>query len=274
MTHDADQALPRQPLFFAERAAQIGENDELVRAATLPKRTSPHGPPSGTAGETNLHGPRRRAFEAARQGKFFRGQVEQTLRGASQKAFAGAVDQLQFLRVVKREHGHVDLFHDGAQQRRRFERSQPLRAEGLAQGVDLAHHLAERVVEARPAGAHRKILLAHGGEQIGKSLQRKDHTASQRRRKADPEAHDENRKGPRRARGVRAGPQQNQGDQRPRESRSHRQKLDAALVREVLHPHWRSCFCSRRYRPLRLSPSALAARLTLPSYRESVRCTR
>src|SRR5260370_891292 len=90
MTHDANQALPRQPLFFAERAAQIGENNELVRAATLPKRTSPHGPPSGTSRETNLHGPRRRAFEAPRQGKFFRRQVEQTLRGASQKAFAGA----------------------------------------------------------------------------------------------------------------------------------------------------------------------------------------
>ncbi len=51
MTEHADKALPGAPLFFAQRATQIGQHQQLVRQPVFAKGASPYSPATGTAGE-------------------------------------------------------------------------------------------------------------------------------------------------------------------------------------------------------------------------------
>src|ERR1700726_3783138 len=77
------------------------------------------------------------------------------------------------------------------------------------------------------AGAHGEILFAHGGEEIGKSLQGKGHAMAHGNREAEPQTDDEQAQSPDGARGKITGPEQNHGDERARESGRDGQKQDA-----------------------------------------------
>ena len=58
MTQHAHEALPRLAFFIAQRPTQVGDDDELVREPTLPKRAAP-----------DLDTPRRtRAIAAGKKG--------------------------------------------------------------------------------------------------------------------------------------------------------------------------------------------------------------
>ena len=112
---------------------------------------------------------------------------EQPLRRLAQEARAGAVDELELVILVEREHRDVDLRHDLAQQRRRLERVEPLVAQRLDQRVHLDHHFAERIAAARAAGANREVAFAQRGEQVRQRLQREDDALAQREREAETE---------------------------------------------------------------------------------------
>ena len=56
---DADQPLPREPLFLAQRLAQIGEHQHFVGPAPLPERAAADLPPPRARGEGRVEHPRR-----------------------------------------------------------------------------------------------------------------------------------------------------------------------------------------------------------------------
>ena len=68
-----------------------------------------------------------------------------------EQPLAGAIHQPQAAVGVEGEDGDVNLLDDFAQQRRGFERPQPLFAERRLQGVRLAKDFAERVVGSSAA---------------------------------------------------------------------------------------------------------------------------
>src|SRR5579859_522716 len=238
----------------------------------LTKRPAAHAPAAGASGESEFHGAHGVAFERGAETEFRGGEAQQAFRGTSQQALSGAIDQAQFIFVVEGEDGHVDLFHHGAQQGAGFQCAEALFAQGLAEGIYFNHYFAHGVVAIGAARAHRKIFFAHGGQKIGKSLQREGDAMAHGDGKSKPQPDDEDAQSPDGARGIVARPQQNQGDGRTRQSRRDGQELDAMFVAERLHS--KPYFCKRRYIALRLRPSALAAWLTLPLWRERVRWMR
>ena len=61
---DADQSLPGLALLVAQRAADVGEHEQLMRTALLPERRAAHLPAAGRAGKRHVLDARRRALEA------------------------------------------------------------------------------------------------------------------------------------------------------------------------------------------------------------------
>ena len=111
--------------------------------------------------------------------------------GLRQQARAGAVDELQLAVLVEGEDRDLDLRHDLAQQRRRFERVEPLVAQRLDQRVDLDHHLAERVAAAGAARADGEVPFAERGQQVREGLEGEDDALAQREREAEAEGRDD-----------------------------------------------------------------------------------
>src|SRR5216683_481721 len=272
VAHDANQALPGLALFVAEGAAEVTEHHQVMGQTGLAKGAAAHAPAAGAAGESQLHGAHRLVFEGSAESQFSGGEAEEAFRGAREEAFAGTIDEAQFVFVVEGENGHVDFFHNGAQERGGFEGAEALLAQRLAEGIDFDHDFAHGVVAASAAPAHGEIFFAHGGEEIGKSLQGKRDAMAHGNCKAEPQADDEQAQSPHGAGGIVAGPQENHGDERARQTGRHGQEQNMTFVAEWLHS--KPCFCRRRYIALRLRPSALAAWLTLPSWRASMRWMR
>ena len=77
---------------------------------------------------------------------------------------------------------------------------------------------------AGAARSDREVALAQRGEQIGQRLQRQHHALAHAERAAGPDADDEDRQRPLNFRGVVAGPQQNEGDDRRGETGGQRQQ--------------------------------------------------
>ena len=214
---DADQALPRLPLFFAQRLAQVGQDQQLVRPAALAELAAPDLPAADAAGERRVDDARRFAGQAI-------GEVELGRRrrpssrsaGWLEEPRAGAVDELQLVLFVEGEHRDVDLGHHLAQQRRRLERVEALVAERLDERVDFDHDLAERIAAARAAGADREVAFAERGEQVRQRLERQDDALAQREREAEAEGDDEDGQRPLDLGRVVAGPEKDERDERAR----------------------------------------------------------
>ena len=149
MAQHPDQAFPGVPLLFAQRMSDRTSNwwgrpaclNVVRRSSNLPlpprkeassrRRSSPQGsrpirvqPPSGSA----------------------------ALRGLSQQAFSGSIDQLKALVAVEGKDRDIDFLHYLPQQRRGFKSIQSLQAERSPKGVDLPRDCPQRVV-ALPADA-------------------------------------------------------------------------------------------------------------------------
>jgi len=92
----------------------------------------------------------------------------------AQQIFTGAIDEAEAAFGIEGENGHVNLGHDGAEERGRFKSAEALDAQRFAELIDLEQHFAEGVIRVRAAGANRVITLAQGGEQVTHSLQRAD----------------------------------------------------------------------------------------------------
>src|ERR1700733_2011091 len=240
--------------------------------ATLPKGPSSQTPAARGPGKGQIHGSRGFSAQAFGQPQFQSRGAQETLQWPHQQAFASAVYQSEFHLMIEGENRQIDFFDDGAKQPSSFHCAQALLSQHRAERIDLDHHFTHSIIRSSATGANREIFFTHGCQQVGQSLQRKHHPVSHRKREAEPQAKDQKRQCPCGPRRVRSCPQQNKGNERAGKTCSERQKLNAAFVSEAPHPN--SCFCNRRYSALRLSPSALAAWLTLPSWRASVRLIR
>jgi hypothetical protein len=186
VTEHADEALPGEQFLFAERAAEVGDDDEVVRAAAFAKLAAAHAPAAGAAGEGVAAG---RAGSPARQSARSRSAAcaaEDALGGLVAMSCAGAVDEAERFAGVEGEDGDVDLLHHGAEERGGLEGAEALVLEHAAEHVDFPQDVAEGLIAAGAAGAHGEIALAEGGEEVGHGLQRADDVPTQGEGKAKP----------------------------------------------------------------------------------------
>ena len=158
---------------------------------------------------------------------------EQPLGRLAQEARAGAVDELQLVLFIEGENRDVDLGHHLSEERRRLERVEALVAERFDERVDLDHDLAERIAAAGAARANREVTFAERGEQVRERLERQDDALAERQREAEAEGDDEDRERPLDLGRVVAGPEKDEGDERPRQRRGERHQQDAAVVAQA-----------------------------------------
>ena len=126
----ADEPLPRLPLFLAQRLAQVGEHEQLVRPSALAERRC-GAPPSGRTPPGNAMSidARRRRRRGSRPSPSSLGACARAAaRPAAPSSRSPArLTSRSACALVEGEDGDVDLRHHRAQQRRRFERAEPLR---------------------------------------------------------------------------------------------------------------------------------------------------
>ena len=169
--------------------------------SALPEGTAAHRPPPRPSWKIRLDRSLRLTFQTSREPQIGRRKPKKPFGGTRQEAFASAIDQAQLAFGVEGENGDVNFLHYGAEKRGGFEGSQALLAKGLAQRVDLAHHLSQSIVVTRPARTNRKILFAQRRQKIGERLQRKNDAMTHRQSEAEPEKNEEDCESPGRARG-------------------------------------------------------------------------
>jgi hypothetical protein len=195
-----NQPLPCLALFVAQRAADVGEHEELVRPSLLPERGAAHFPAAAGAGERDVVDARRRPFEARAQPEFVRPPAQQLFGRRAEQSLACAVDEAKGVCGVEGEHRHVDLDHHGAQECARLDRAQPLVVKGRRELVHLEHHGGQRIVgrgpTSRAARADREVALTERREQIRQRLQRQDDAVPHGKRAAGPHSEDERGEGP------------------------------------------------------------------------------
>jgi hypothetical protein len=88
------------------------------------------------------------------------------LRRSLQEPFSRAIHQAQPLIAIEGEHGDVDFLHHFSEQRGGFQRSQPLRSERRAHGVDLVHDVGQRILRPGTAAADRVVAFAHSFQKV------------------------------------------------------------------------------------------------------------
>ena len=156
-------------LLLAQRPAHVGQHQQPVRAAVLPK-SSARAPPSARrrpgrhASIVRGVSPSRHAAEPELLGACGRAGA----RPAGQQALAGAIHQPQPLRRRRRRRRRRrSPSMTRPQQRRRLQRAEPLRAQRLAE------HVRPRAARgrapssgARAAGADGVVALAQRGEHV------------------------------------------------------------------------------------------------------------
>ena len=233
MADDANQALPRLTFFFPQRLTEVGEHEQLVRTAALTKAAAPDFPTADAARKCGVDDARRLAGQAFVEVELGRAASQQALGRLAQQASAGAVHELELVVFIEGENRDIDLRHHLSQERRRLERVEALVAERFDERVDLDHDLAERVAAARAAGPNREVTLAERGKQVGERLERQDDALAERQRKTQAERDDEDAQRPLDLGREVACPQEDEGDECPRQRRGERHQQDAAVVAQA-----------------------------------------
>src|SRR5205823_4032012 len=103
VANDANEPLPRLALLVAQRPADVGEDEELVRAALLPEGRAPHFPASAAAGKRRVGDARRRAFEVRGQIEIVGAAAQELVGRLAKEALARTIDEPQPLRAVEGE---------------------------------------------------------------------------------------------------------------------------------------------------------------------------
>src|SRR5690606_2098678 len=94
VSEDTDEPLPRLPLLLAERAADVGEDDERVRQSALPELARSDLPSPAPSRERDLRRARpHAAVQAPLEPEVVRAPAEQPLGGACEGPLARAVDE-------------------------------------------------------------------------------------------------------------------------------------------------------------------------------------
>jgi hypothetical protein len=137
--------------------------------------------------------------------------TQELFRGAAEQALAGAVHEAQPPIGIEGEQRDVDLLHHRAQQRRGLDGAEPLFVQGLGQGVDFGHHVAQRIALRRAPAADGEVVLAHRGDEVGQRLQRRHDVRPQGRHRAAGGDGEQQRHGPAHLGRVVARPEQQEG---------------------------------------------------------------
>ena len=191
MAKNANEPLPGFALFITKRAAQVAENNQMMRQASLPKRATAKSPAAGPPGESQLHRAGRLTLQASAQSELVCSESERTLHGAVQQAHACAIDEPEFLVLVEREDRKVDFLHHGSQEGRSFQRTEALLAQRLAERVYFDHDLAHGILSAGPASTHREIFFAQRRKKIRKGLEGENDAVFQGKGETEPKDYDE-----------------------------------------------------------------------------------
>ena len=176
----ADQPLPRLALLLAQRLLRSVSTSSWCgspRWRNVLRRTSQRPAPPGKRQRADA---RRLGCEPVAESELVGAATEQPLGRRAEQAFAGAVHEPQPLALVEGEDRDVDLRHDRAQQRRRFERAEPLPAQRLGERVDL-ELTSPSGSSRRAARADREVAFAQRREQVRERLQRAHDALAQRR---------------------------------------------------------------------------------------------
>jgi hypothetical protein len=214
---DPDETLPGLTLLLAQWLTEVREHEQLVWPAALPKLAAPDLPSAHAPGKCRVDDPRHLTLETIRESNFLGVPAEQPLGRLVQQARARAVDELELLLLVEREHGDVDLGHHLSQERRGFERVEALVPERLDEGVHFDHDLAERIAAARAPRPDREVAFPERCEEVREGLQGKNHALAEREGEAETDGHDDDRERPLHFRGVVAGPEENQRNRSARQ---------------------------------------------------------
>ena len=166
MAEHANEALPGLALFIAQRAAQIRDDEQLVREPCFAKISAMNFPAAGFSGKRDLLDARRVAGEAFGKAELARVSSEKALFRLIQNALAGAIHEAKRAVAVECKNRDVDFLHHFAEQRGGFESAESLLAKRFAERVHFAQHFAERIAFIGAAGANRKIAFAQSGEKI------------------------------------------------------------------------------------------------------------
>ena len=206
----------------SSRSARLTSDSTRRRLgqSALAEAAAPRLEASHPSGQAHLEHPGLVGGDPVFEAQLAGGAAEELLRGSAQEALAGAVGQAQAMLAVEGEHGDVDLLHHLAQQRGGLERSQPLRAQGVGEGVDLEHRLAEGVVRTWAARAEAEVLLAERRQEVRERLQGAHHGVLDRESEAHPEEDHEQAQRPLRPGRVVAGEEQDEGEQAPGQARA------------------------------------------------------
>ena len=220
MADDADQPLPRLAFLLAQRPAHIRQHEQIMRQPAEPERRPSDFPSAGPAAGGRDVDHARCIAKPFTQRQLLRGPAEHVLHALAHQSLAGAVDDAQAMFGIESEDGHVDLFHDRAQERRGFDGTEPLFVQGFCERVDLNQRGAERIVRVRGAAANREVVFAQGGEQVGQGLQRYDDASSDRSGESEQRAEDDDRQRPLDLRRVRFSPEDPKRGERAGKSRA------------------------------------------------------
>ncbi len=232
VAEDAHETLPRVQFLLAQRAAEVRDHEQGVRAAVFAKLTAAHSPASAAAGKRGGEQARRLAFEAIGEADILGGAAEDFFCRLIEETLRGGVGEAEFALVVESEDRDIDLSHDGAQKGGRLEGGEALDLERVAKGVDLGGHFAQGVVASAPACAHGEIALAERGEKIGHRVERIDHARTRRSGETEPETADEQRERPLHFRRGIAEPQKTQRDNDTGQTREQRVAKNDLVVGE------------------------------------------
>ena len=191
MRQDADDALPGLLLFLAQRAAQIGEDEQLVRLAVAAERRAAQLEPAAFRPERPLDESRRVAGEVVGQVQLLGAASKKDALWLPDEALGGRVHQHEMRVHVEGEHGHVDGAHDALQELCRFDGLGALPLQRVAERVDLLHHHVGGTARLRAGAADGVVPFAQRPEQVGLQVQRAgDHLKGDRCR-ADPDGADD-----------------------------------------------------------------------------------
>ncbi len=234
---DPDEALPGLAFFVAKRPAHVGEHDELVRTSLLPKRRPPNLPPAGAARERDVLDAWRRTLETTLEPDLVGRAIEQTIGRYTKQPFTRAVDEPKRSSGVECEDRHIDLEHDGPQERSCFDGAEALIVECRGQVVDLGHDGGQRIALSRGRSrraprADREIALSHRGQQIGQRLQRHGDTVPHEQGTANPRGDHQDADGPLNAAWFVRVPEHHEQRSHTGEAGGQRQPQDA-----VIEPH-------------------------------------
>src|SRR5947207_15314959 len=120
MTKNAHQSLPGAAFFFTQRATEIGQDEQLVRQALLPKRAPSNSPTTGSSWETERQRLVLISIVTGVEPEFRCRFAKQFIHWLTKQRLARAIDQTQTAFWIDGEDRDIDYSLDLPQKLYRF----------------------------------------------------------------------------------------------------------------------------------------------------------